>query len=147
MDKGIGGFLAVGGLVGSALVLRGLSGGGSTPTPAIANQQNVGGSETITCDLADARYGYRNLYPSRIQRRADYLASNLDRSQLIELREQKYHTLLTIETVYGAYDGNAGMNRKPLPDDHQWLKTHTQGHAQFHAGKICGRANGQTAST
>ncbi|NEQ98249.1 MAG: hypothetical protein F6K30_16275 [Cyanothece sp. SIO2G6] len=23
------------------------------------------------------------------------------------------------------------MNRKPLPDDHQWLKTHTQGHAQF----------------
>ena len=78
MDKGIGGILGVGGVIGAALILRGLS-GGPQPQQAIAQPDTgIGGDEMVSCDLADARYGYRNLMASRIKRRADYLAENFE---------------------------------------------------------------------
>ena len=127
MDKSIGGFLGTAGLIGLAFLLRGLS-GGSGPNPAVANTQNaLGGDEVISCDLADARYGYRVLYNARIRRRADYLAMSFDAGQLKELREQKYQTLLMLETQFKAYDGNAGVERSPLPDGYEWLEILTEG--------------------
>lgn len=130
MDKGIGGLLGVGGLLATALILRSIS-GSPPPQQAIAQPDAVGGDETISCDLADARYGFRNIYAARVKRRADHLAKTFNPEQLNQLREGKYQTLLVVETLHGAYDGQSGKDREQLPESHQWLNNHTMGLEQF----------------